>query len=147
MTANATQSAVPTDLDDHSDEHIQLVAAGLVKLVGSEAAAGLLSKLYGEERATDALRSLADRVSIARRNLEVREEYMQRAARRARRRRIREELRVSVGDESSDTTEDAAGATTAADGAGGGSGERRDGSGRIVRDDLERVGAGVDRAL
>lgn len=132
MNTNAPPPALPPRLEDHDERHIQLVAAGLVKLVGSEPAASLLDDLYGEERATDALRSLARHVERARRNLEVREEYMQRAARRARRRTRAAELRVEVGDGPT--------APSAPRGVGG--------SGRIVKDDLDRTAVEhVDRRL
>ncbi|WP_370325182.1 hypothetical protein [Euzebya sp.] len=50
-------------LERHTDDDIAVVAAGLVRVVGTTGAADQLRRLYGERRAIDALRPLArDRV-------------------------------------------------------------------------------------
>ena len=126
-----TTTSQPRALGEHSDEQIQLVAAGLVRLAGSDLAADQLQRLYGEERAEAALRALAQRIDRAARAAELREEYLQRTARRA---RHLNRLRVGVADSPTPTASQVI--------------ERRPStSGRIIRTDVRSPRSHVDERV
>ncbi|CAN5145765.1 hypothetical protein BH23ACT9_BH23ACT9_16930 [soil metagenome] len=57
------------DLAHHTSRDIQQVATGLAMVVGTDAAAEELRRLYGEQRATDAIVLLARRTRADRKGL------------------------------------------------------------------------------
>lgn len=123
-----------SDLEAHTDEEIQLVAAGLVRLAGSDAAAAQLERLYGPERAARALEALAGRIDRLRQRQAVREHAIQ----QDRRRRRRAAVRVAIADDGVPTPEVIdLGAADVQVGT----------SGRIVKDDLPRQGRHHDRRI